>query len=266
MVTFLEVKKADIKFLLEEGLAIVETKSKYEQARYKGSVMAVLFNSGKLLIQGNDVSVEQFRKLLLSKGFMEQKKIEFVKQEGVYIGSDETMKGDTFGGLVVVGVKADDVERETLKMIGVMDSKKLDDAKIPMMSEEIRKYVKFVIRNIYPEEYNNYNQTELMNKLHKEVGAELKPGTHVVDKYPGCKIGDIMTTKAESKYVEVAAASIIARHEAFKQWRELEKKLGTDIPKGSTHVKEALESLKKSDKAPQHFVKLHFSNVKKALQ
>ena len=37
------------------------------------------------------------------------------------------------------------------------------------------------------------------------------------------------------------------------------------VPKGSTHVKEALEYLKKSGKDPKKFIKLHFKNVQKAL-
>lgn len=262
MTVFLNIKKQDMKILIEHGLGLDKVKTKYEIMRLRGAAVAILFTSGKLLIQGSDSAVDRYRDLLLAKGFKEQKKTEFVKQEGLYIGSDESLKGDTFGGLVVVGVKADDIVRENLRILGVMDSKKLKDSSILTMSKNIKRIAKFAIRNIYPEEYNRYSQTELMNKLHKSVANELGAGIHVVDKYPGCNVGDIRETKGESKYVEVAAASIIARDEALNQIRNLSKELGIDIPKGSTHVKTALELLKKSSKDPKKFVKMHFGNVK----
>lgn len=267
MVVFLNIKKDDMKILIEHGLGLDKTKTKYEVQRLKGKVVAILFTSGKLLIQGKDELVENYRKLLLAKGFNEQKKesISFVKQEGIYIGSDETLKGDTFGGLVVVGVKADDVVRENLRILGVADSKKIKDSIVPDLAKEIKRIAKVAIKNVYPEDYNKYSQTELLNKLHKTVAKELGVGTHVVDKYPGCNVGDIRVTKAESKYIEVASASIVARDEGLKQLRDLTKNLGIEVPKGSTHVKDELEFLKKSGKDPKKFVKLHFKNVQNEL-
>ncbi len=263
MAVFINIKKSDMKILLEHGLGLDKTKTKYEVMRLRGSAVAILFTSGKLLVQGQ--AVDRYRNLLVAKGFKEQKKPEFVKQQGLFIGSDESLKGDTFGGLVVVGVKTDDVIRENLRILGVMDSKKLKDASVPLMAQNIKKIAKVAVRNIYPEQYNRYRLTQLMNKLHKSVASELGAGTHVVDKYPGCNVGDIRVTKAESKYIEVAAASIVARDEALKQIRDLNKKLGIYIPKGSTHVKTALELLKKSGKKPEKFVKMHFSNVRNYL-
>ena len=262
MTVFLNVKKEDMKLLIDHGLGLDKTKTKYEIMRLRGSCVAILFTSGKLLIQGSDVNVSRYRDLMIAKGFKEPTKIEYVSQSGLFIGSDESLKGDTFGGLVVVGVKADDVVRENLKILGVMDSKKIKDSSIPLLAQNIKKIAKVSIRNIYPEKYNQYNQTELMNKLHKTVADELSPGTHVVDKYPGCNVGDIAVTKGESKYVEIAAASIIARDEALSQIGDLSNKLGFDIPKGSTHVKSALELLKKSGKDPNQFIKMHFKNIK----
>jgi ribonuclease HIII len=266
MATFINFKKEDMKLLLESGLAIAEPKSKYEVMRMKGAIVAILFTSGKLLLQGQDELVNKFKRILHASGFKEETKPDFVKEEGVYIGSDECLKGDTFGGLVVAGVRADDVQRENLKILGVMDSKKLTDYQIPNLAKEIYRLAKVAVRNIYPDEYNKHSQTELLNKLHRDVAKELGAGTHVVDKYPGCNVGDIMTTKAESKYVEVAAASIIARDEGLKQLRALSSQLGIDVPKGSTHVKDALDYLKKSKKDPRYFVKLHFSNVSQMLE
>ena len=105
--------------------------------------------------------------------------------------------------------------------------------------------------------------TDLMNRLHREVGEELGEGEHIVDLYPGCTAGDTCEVKAESKYVEVAAASILARAVALDQITELEQRAGFRIPKGSTHVQEGLERLKEKGLDPSQFVKLHFRNVQK---
>ncbi len=64
MVTFLDFKKEDMRLLLENGLAIAEPKSKYEVMRMKGAIAAILFTSGKLLLQGADESVDKYKRLL----------------------------------------------------------------------------------------------------------------------------------------------------------------------------------------------------------
>ncbi len=272
MTVFLNIKKDDKAFLIEKlQLGLEEVKTQYELFRLRNrSIAMVLFNSGKLVLQGKDENVIHYSKLLKSLGFVEQKKIDFVKQEGVYIGSDESLKGDTFGGIVVVGVKADDVQRENLRLLGVMDSKKVKEDKISAYADEIRKIVKVSVQNYSPKKYNDYHfgLTKLMNKLHKDVYVDLKKGLSsvelkwVVDKYPGCDVGDVAVVKAESKYVEVAAASIVARDIALQQLVKLSAKLGITVPKGSSHVADALEFLKKSKKDPKQYVKMNWSNVK----
>lgn len=269
MTVFIKVKKSDKAFLIEKlKLGLDDVKTKYELFRLRNrSIVMVLFNSGKLVLQGKDENIMYYSKLLKSFGYEEQKKIEFVKQEGVYIGSDEALKGDTFGGIVVVGVRADNIQRESLKLLGVMDSKKIKDDKIGAYSDEIRKIVRVSVKSLLPNRYNDYKfgLTKLMNKLHKEVFFHLKVGgaKWVVDKYPGCNVGQIAVVKAESKYVEVAAASIIARDFALQQLAKLSAKLGITVPKGSSHVQSALEFLKKSKRDPKQFVKMNWSNVKK---
>ena len=183
----------------------------------------------------------------------------------IIIGSDEVLKGDTFGGIVVAAVKANQEQRIALKNLGVRDSKTLSDRQVQLISPKIENNFPCIIKNIYPEEYNELKGTitDILNKLHKECYNYLKPGTHIVDKFPGCKVGNIIEIQAESKYPEVAAASIIARARALKQLHNLSKKAGFLIPKGSSHVQKALEQLKKSNLPPTDFVKLKFSNVKK---
>jgi len=181
----------------------------------------------------------------------------------VIIGSDEVLKGDTFGGIVVAAVKADAEIRKKLEVLGVKDSKQMTDKKMILMARHIELMTQHCVKNVYPEQYNAHrgNVTELLNLLHKECYLALKPGVHVVDKFPGCMVGEIIEEKAESKYIEVAAASVLARAHALKQFDELSKRAGFKIPLGSTHVKDALQRLKDEKLPLDNFVKLKFKNV-----
>ena len=182
----------------------------------------------------------------------------------IIIGSDEVLKGDTFGGIVVAAVKADAEIRKKLEVLGVKDSKQITDKKIILMAKHIELMTQHCVKNVYPEQYNAHkgNVTELLNLLHRECYLALKPGVHIVDKFPGCTVGDIIETQAESKYIEVAAASILARAHALRQFDELSKKAGFTVPLGSTHVKDALQKLKDLKLPLKNFVKLKFKNVK----
>ncbi|MBW2987246.1 hypothetical protein KY336_01730, partial [Candidatus Woesearchaeota archaeon] len=258
--------------------SIVKTKGKYEQLRLKGPVILIFFNSNKLLLQGPEDKVIEVSDMLkkLKIGHLAGKvkrKVAFKQERGTLIGSDEALKGDTFGGIVVAAVRADPSERKKLKGLGVTDSKLYNDAEVGAIAEQIKKAVKYNVISLEPKEYNKlikqYNVTGLLNLLHRDCAAKLKLdglSKHIVDLFPGCKTGDISVTKAESKYLEVAAASILARAEALKQIDKLSKRLKIRVPKGSTHVREALNHLKRTNKPFERYVKLNFSNVKSMLE
>lgn len=183
------------------------------------------------------------------------------------IGSDESLKGDTFGGLVVAAAFVDETIKSKLLVLGVRDSKKISDKVIQKIAPQIATICPNHIISYLPQQYNQHTLTALMNALHKEcydkVKAKTQQAIHIVDLYPGCTVGDIKETKAESKYLSVAAASILARWKGLEQFETLSKNVGFVIPKGSTHVSEALFEIKKKQLDPALFVKLHFSNVKK---
>jgi ribonuclease HIII len=268
MSVFQDVKKEDLNNLDEHGFYTVPVKATYETVRLQSkSVSLILFHSGKLLVQGRPEMVLDSVELLKKLGIGKLVKVAFKEEQGIVIGSDEALKGDTFGGIVVAAVKADYKKREELMSLGVADSKSLVDEEIIAIAEMLEKVADFYVKNLSPEEYNAYpgNVTGLLNKLHSECYYYLKPGKHIVDKYPGCNVGDVAETKAESKYVEVAAASIIARAHALRQLNELSAEAGFTVPKGSTHVQDALEEVKKKGLDAKKFVKLNFKNVKKVL-
>lgn len=287
--TFENVNKSILDDLLKYGFHKEATKSPYELFRLTGPCYIIYYTSKKLLLQGKSDSVFEISKLISSMGYRivktsesaekntEQKYIK-IENDCIEIGSDEVFKGDTFGGIVVAAVLASEKERSELKHIGVVDSKELTDMMIQDIAQKIRAILpadQISVRNLYPKDYNealkNSSVTELLNKLHEYVQKDLdsknkfkidgKKLIHVTDKFPGCRVGDIIEEKAESKYVTVAAASIIARNAALIQLETLSERLNYRIPKGSTHVSAALEFLKKSRKDPKEFVKVDFKNV-----
>ncbi|MEK6950241.1 MAG: hypothetical protein AABX13_00770 [Nanoarchaeota archaeon] len=273
MTVFTNVNKEALEKLARKGFTKELSKTIHEQLRLKkGYVSLILYTSGKLLVQGSPPEVKEMTKFLEKQGIGEKVKLEqFRKETGWIIGSDETLKGDTFGGLVVAAVRADDGIRKQLQELGVQDSKTLSDGEIIPLAEKIKKLVQCEIRSVLPEEYNHGGDgqkvTLLLNKLHQDAAQDLgkglgkSTGKHVVDKFPGCVVGDIQEEKAESKYVEVAAASILARAAGLQQLNYLSALAGFEVPKGSTHVQLALLELKRRGLEFRKFVKLEFRNV-----
>lgn len=174
------------------------------------------------------------------------------------IGSDEVGTGDYFGPVVVTGAYVRKEDIPFLQQLGVTDSKKLTDTKIleivPKLIERIP-YASFILSN---KEYNNqYSESMNMNKikavLHNKVLVELTnkyPNTDyvVVDqfakpfvyfsylkesKYVYRKI--TFLTKAESKCLSVACASLISRYIFVKEFDKLGESMGMFLPKGASN-------------------------------
>jgi len=268
MVVFENVTKEDIEKLSHKGFHKESGKGLYEEARFiKNNVILIYYSSKKLLLQGKKEDLEkvavEIRKMKIGT---EQKSEHFKREVGWVIGSDESLKGDTFGGVVVAAVKADNKIRQELQSFGVADSKTLEDKEIILIAEKIKKIAPCEIQSLLPEQYNeNGKITLILNQLHKECANYLGEGTHVVDKYPGCTVGDIREEKAESKYIEVAAASILARAAALQQMDHLSAQAGFTLPKGSTHVADALKRVKEKGLDFRKFVKIDFRNVREFL-
>ncbi len=266
MTLFTNVSKDEAVSLAKKRFTLEEPKTVYEEVRLsKGKVVLILYTSGKLLLQGPPEEVRKTAREIQKARIGEEVKPEKFRQEsGWVIGSDESLKGDTFGGIVVAAVKANDEIREKLRSLGVADSKTLADKEILPMADKIKQIAGCEIRSILPEEYNDFkgNVTGLLNKLHTECAKDLGTGKHIVDKYPGCIAGDIQEERADSKYVEVAAASVLARAGSLQQLNYLSVLAGFSLPKGSTHVQLALMELKERKLDFRKFVKVYFRNVR----
>ncbi len=264
----MKAKKEQVLLLKKEGFEEVAVKSSHEELRLsKGRVTVTLYKTGTLLVQGNDKEIHQVNALL--------EKIHILPKEvsGLTIGSDESLKGDTFGGIIVAAVKSDEKIRLKLIQSGVKDSKQVLDCKIPELAKRIRAITEYEIISLFPKDYNLEitkftGVTFLLNKLHQKAyqclvqhHPEKTVIKHIVDKYPGCTVGHIIETKADENHIEVAAASILAREEALKQLAALSKVAGFKLPKGSTHVTEALKRLKERKADLSFFAKIDFKNV-----
>ena len=104
-----------------------------EHARFslKGAgVIATLYRSGKLVVQGSEVALFAQRYLADVARPPSGADAPLEVGERTLIGSDEAGKGDYFGPLVVVAVRADTKERAELARSGVADSKTLSDERV----------------------------------------------------------------------------------------------------------------------------------------
>ncbi|AHI53994.1 ribonuclease HIII [Spiroplasma sabaudiense Ar-1343] len=210
--------------------------------------------------------------------------------EKILIGTDEVGVGDFFGPLVVVAcrVNIDDfVDKKILAQIN--DSKQLSDSKIYNIFEAIKEQVKYSVVIIENEKYNKiYDQVQNSHIL-KALGhnkalinlisnnPDFKNDKIVIDEFVNSKkyfsylekikepyIFQNITfcQKAESKYLAVACASIIARWHFLEKIKELETELKITLPLGASNdVKTLVRQYKKihPDKA-KTFIKMHFKD------
>jgi ribonuclease HIII len=251
-----------------------------------------IFTSGKLLIQGEDP--ETFYKKILNDQSVIIK-VETPLEIEDYIGCDEVGVGDYFGGLITCAVYLQKSQEHMLQRIGVCDSKNLNDAKMIQMFASLERMCEYEYSELSPQEYNElvkkFKNTHIVKSyLHdltiKKLAKRLKLGDGaivVMDQYAPRntynayfkKIGVTpyeitrFETKAENKYLAVAAASIIARVMFLKQIAELSKQvripllLGASNPKiieqaRQIYLEGGIEQLTK-------FVKIDFATTKKVI-
>lgn len=274
------IGEEEILFLRAQDFKFIETKSEYERQRLqKDGLVCVWYTSGKLVIQGKNEKLEKIANILKQREILpKQEKKKDLKKECYnfnskkHIGSDETLKGDTFGGLVVCAFLYDPEIEDELLSLGVKDSKQIKDTRIIEIAETLlgQYNSRIKIIEMEPKEYNDKNSfhsvTAMLNNAHKDLASQLGSEFHIVDKYPGCTSGNEQITKAEEYSLAVAAASIIARYVGLKQFERLSEKAGFILPKGSSHVSAALEKLVSLKLDFSQFVKINFQNVQRILE
>ena len=240
-------KERELRFLLEDkGAMFCECPHAFWRAKLDG-LNVTFYASGKLLVQGKNCEAfgaELVDSSVLSSG----------NTESVWMGTDESGKGDYFGPLVFAGAVVKKEYENELLAAGVNDSKGLTDKKIAILAKLIKKYCACSVVLINPPKYNELiakmkNLNYLMGWGHARVIENILDkvdvGTVISDKFGkdsyildslgdnGRKVKLIQRTKAESD-VAVAAASILARDSFVARMDKLSQDYGIDLPKGAS--------------------------------
>ena len=225
------------------------------QAKEEDTIIT-LYNSGKCMFQGTSAFVDaNMWKSLKGNDEDDNNDIDYLNTTSV--GSDEVGTGDYFGPIVVTAsfVRKEDID--FLKSLGCTDSKKLTDEKIKKIAPEIIKKVKYKSIILTNEEYNEkYSKENNMNKIkaimhNKALSLVLndineKLDYIIVDEFAKenryySYLSDVknvvknitFVTKAESKNMAVACASIISRYIFLNEFDKLSDKYHLPLPKGS---------------------------------
>lgn len=212
------------------------------------------------------------------------------------IGSDESGAGDVFGPLVISAVHIENEHQyEQLKTLSITDSKKLSDAQNIALAGHIRNLCPSHTVIFHNPRYNelikrgiNLNALKTAGHLQTTSALFTKSQSPVlritVDQFtpeitfwkyvtndlkkaiPPFKKSYYFQTKAESDFLEVAAASIIARATFLQELEILSQHVGSPLQKGAGKlVDQQISELKAKDQSFDTIAKVHFSNIKKQM-
>ncbi|MEG2457718.1 MAG: ribonuclease HIII [Bacilli bacterium] len=271
------------------------------QANEEDTVVT-LYESGKVVFQGVSADIDANIWASVEKKLnnididtSEKKKEKEVIDRSLYnfsaIGSDEVGTGDYFLPIVVASSFVSKENFTLLEDLKINDSKKMTDEKIRSCAPILIEKLPHSIVIITNKEYNNYKNNDInMNKVkalsHNKVLLDLKSSgvkyeKIIVDQFcvPGVyyhylkdiqpKVTNItFSTKAESKNLSVAAASVIARYTFLLENDKLNKEYGITIPKGAgiTVDNVGVELVSKyGEKVLEDLSKISFANTNKIL-
>ena len=213
----------------------------------------------------------------------------FLHKDTDQAGSDEVGTGDYFGPVCVCACIVRQNDIEYLESLGVNDSKKMDDEKIIKIGQELYERLENSLLILDDKTYNRaherYNLNEIKARLHNQAYINLIHKGHKIPK--ACYVDQFeekeiyfrhlkdekevfhdlhFETKAESSYIAVAAASVIARWAFLKTMQELSKHYDIDFPFGSrAQVDEAgLVFVKRYGfERLKEVAKIHFKNTER---
>jgi len=204
-----------------------------------------------------------------------------------YIGSDEVGNGSYFGGIVTASVLVrDQADVDFLLELGVRDSKKISDKKIRAMAPQIKDRLEYAISEAIPAQYNQaiasgLHIKEIMAILHNDAIGKVSvenPDYVLIDEFASAsKYRDYLEAsnktiaysdrlrfekKAESKYLAVAAASILARDAFLTQIDTMSDFLHMPIKQGVTaKVKEQIAQLMRMEIDLTQYAKVDFKTT-----
>lgn len=272
------------------------TDIQYTLFQIKGNDYTITaYKSGKVVFQGEEAAfhAEQFGAKSLgvntstskSTGDTSPSKTDFSA------GSDEVGTGDYFGPVVVCAaiVRPEDMSKIPLDLI--MDSKLIKDDSIRKIAPVLRDVLNYSLLILDNRKYNKVHQIHNMNTikalLHNKAYLNLQskyemPKLAIVDQfmpessYYKALINEERVykelhfeTKAESKYLAVACASIIARDAFLDYLDQLSLKYDFEFPKGAGHKVDQVGAefvAKFGQDSLNDVAKTHFANTDKILE
>ena len=251
-----------------------------------------LYESGKAMFQGTSAFVDaNMWKAIKENDEDDKNEIDYLNTTSV--GSDEVGTGDYFGPIVVTSCYVKKEDLPFLKDLGCTDSKKITDEKIKKIAPEIIKKIKYKSIILSNEEYNQkYSKENNMNKIkaimHNRVLSLIldeideKLDYIIVDEFakenryysylneiPSVIKNITFVTKAESKNMAVACASIISRYIFLQEFDKLSDTYHIPLPKGSgANVDKIGEELveKYGKEVLDKTTKKNFSNTSRILK
>ena len=156
------------------------------------------------------------------------------------LGIDEAGRGSVLGPLVIAGVVVPEKMEKVLERMGVKDSKRLVPHRRTILSRKLKKMFDYEIvvisaREIDEMRANGINLNEIEKNAMESILLKMKPEKAIVDAVDVkaerfqenlCKdtgLNVIAEHKADDKYIEVIAASIIAKAERDDRIAQINK-------------------------------------------
>ena len=156
------------------------------------------------------------------------------------LGIDEAGRGSVLGPMVIAGVVVPEKMEKVLERMGVKDSKRLTPNRRTILSRKLRKMFDYEIvvisaREIDELRASGVNLNEIEKNAMESILLKLKPEKAIVDAVDvkaerfqenlrnDTGIDVIAEHKADDKYIEVSAASIIAKAERDSYIAEINK-------------------------------------------
>ncbi|AUM62830.1 ribonuclease HIII [Spiroplasma monobiae] len=290
--SFKKVDENEINKIVEDNKNFLTT-SKNPSIKYlfrlpEGLVVNI-YKTNTILLQGESCYefANRYGLKVVQKESISKKTIKNIELPN--IGCDEVGVGDFFGPLITCCAFVDkDFEIKYPELINkITDSKKINDLKIITLFEELKDKViweVYILENFkYNKAYDIYKNTHTLKAIcHNQAlkrlfrnNSDLIGNKIIMDQFVNERsyynyLKDQETvinkiyfeTKAESKYISVACASIIARYHFLKEIDRLEKEYSVNLPLGANNnVKEIVNKykLEKSNEIDK-FTKMHFNS------
>ena len=189
-------------------------------------------------------------------------------------GIDEAGRGPFVGPLVMAGVLVTEDKIETLKSMGIKDSKLIPPARREELFDEIIELVdSYDIIEISASEIDEYQERGInLNQMEARVAAKiinkLKPSKVYVDSPEpanggakfGIMINEFLNVQpemiaehgADHKYVVAGAASILAKVSRDREVARIVEEIGADIGSGYPHDPRCKAYLAENFRGPIH--------------